>query len=489
MGSLKNLKSLASDSVIYGMAGVLTRFLGVLLTPLYTRVYHPEDYGIFGILNNGYALITIVLILALDNSTARWFYDTKDRDFRKSIINSWLWFYLLFSLIIGIFFFLTSNFWSRLIFENNPETADYIRLLSFNLPVVVLTVVATKVLRFEKKAKETVFLTLLQGVLLILLNVLYVLYLQQGLKGAFVAKLITSIALVPVSIYMIRSWIGTIRFFNLGILKQMIRYSLPFLPAGLAIWVINLSAVFFLNGYVSKEEIGLFQIGFAIASFAGLFTSSFQQAWMPFAYSIMEDDDAKQTYAKVLLVYILVVGFGTMLISVFSLEALMIIATPSYYGAATVASILTFSTLFLGLTSIADLGSSIAKKTAPLGIIYSLSAGVLIVLNLILIPIWGKEGAAMAICLSQLITPILVFKISQKYYFIPYDFKRAVLIFNLMVIVALGGSAIHMDSWVYTVLLKSLLIISFLAILAFFLRKEIQTIIDQIRYKLIKRAI
>ncbi|MFN4993034.1 MAG: hypothetical protein ACK5FU_00070, partial [Bacteroidota bacterium] len=98
MSIQKSIRSLVSDSLIYGMAGVISRFIGFFLTPLYTRVYSPADYGVLGILNNGYLLVTIILILALDNSTARWFYDTDDYADRKSSINTWLWFYLFFSL-------------------------------------------------------------------------------------------------------------------------------------------------------------------------------------------------------------------------------------------------------------------------------------------------------------------------------------------------------------------------------------------------------
>ena len=62
MTVLKNIKNLASDSMIYGLAGIATRVMGVVLTPLYTRVYSPEDYGVFGLVNNAYSLIALVLV-------------------------------------------------------------------------------------------------------------------------------------------------------------------------------------------------------------------------------------------------------------------------------------------------------------------------------------------------------------------------------------------------------------------------------------------
>ncbi|WP_339868288.1 polysaccharide biosynthesis C-terminal domain-containing protein [uncultured Algoriphagus sp.] len=430
---------MASDSMIYGLAGIATRVMGVVLTPLYTRVYSPEDYGVFGLVNNAYSLIALVLILSLDNSTARWFYDTEEVDYRKKIISTWFWFYLMISVVFAVFFFFTAPFWSQFIAYNSDESIQYIQVLAFSLPVSVATVVATKVLRFEKKPKSTVLLTFLQALFLIIANVVFVLVLNQGLKGAFIARLVAFLLMVPLSLYYLKRWLQQIKLSDFSLLGKMIKYSLPFLPASLSIWIINLSAIFFLNGKVSDEDLGLFQIAFAIAGFSGIVVNAFQQAWSPFAFSIIHQDNAKATYGKILLAYLLFIGSITLMASLFSLEALMIIATPAYYGAATIASILVFSSLFAGLTNIADLGSAISKKTAPLGIVYSVSSVILVLLNVYLIPNYGVYGAALAVCISQFLTPVFVFYFSQKSYPIPYDFTRAFGFMVLLFLVAYLG--------------------------------------------------
>ena len=301
------------------------------------------------------------------------------------------------------------------------------------------TVVATKVLRFEKKPKSTVLLTFLQALFLIIANVVFVLVLNQGLKGAFIARLVAFLLMVPLSLYYLKRWLQQIKLSDFSLLGKMIKYSLPFLPASLSIWIINLSAIFFLNGKVSDEDLGLFQIAFAIAGFSGIVVNAFQQAWSPFAFSIIHQDNAKATYGKILLAYLLFIGSITLMASLFSLEALMIIATPAYYGAATIASILVFSSLFAGLTNIADLGSAISKKTAPLGIVYSVSSVILVLLNVYLIPNYGVYGAALAVCISQFLTPVFVFYFSQKSYPIPYDFTRAFGFMVLLFLVAYLG--------------------------------------------------
>lgn len=473
MTVIQNIKNLASDSLIYGVAGIATRFMGVLLTPLYTRVYTPEDYGVFGVINNAYSLIALLMIFSLDNSTARWFYDSEDYEKRKKIISTWFWFYLIVSLFFGVFFFLTAGIWSEYVSYNSEEAESYIQILAISLPIAVATVVATKVLRFEKRPKSTVVLTFLQALSLIIFNVVFVLVLGMGLKGAFYAKLVAGLLMIPLAYFYIRQWIGKIRLVDFGLLNRMVRYSLPFLPASISIWMINLSAIFFLNGKVSDADLGLFQVAFALAGFSGIVVSSFQQAWSPFAFSIIQQKNAKETYGKILLVYLLVIGSMTLMISLFALEALMIIATPAYYGAAAIASILVFSGMFSGLTNIADLGSAISKKTAPLGVVYSLSAVVLILLNIILIPKFGVIGAALAVCISQLITPVIVFYFSQKVYPIPYDFLRSALFIGLVFLMGYMGYFFSQNLPVFeSISVKILVFIVFSGLLIALFNKE-----------------
>lgn len=475
------LKSLFSDSLIYGISGVLSRFIGIFLTPLYTRVYLPSDYGIMGMLNNGYALVTIILVFALDNSTARWFYDSDDKQERKRTINTWLWFYLIFSLIACILFYVTAPVLSTLLFHNLEEGAIYIRLLGLALPMMVWMAVANNVLRFERKAIPAVILSLTYSLVLIAFSVVFVLYMKLGLLGAYYAQIVASFCSMILSLVLIKDWIGSIKLFEWSRWMAMIRYSLPFVPASIAYWLVNLSGVFFVNAYLSESEAGLYQIGTSIAAVVGLITLAFQQAWSPFAFSIINQPDAKDIYAKVFYIYVLLVGTFCMLISLFAPEALIILTTPKYYGAGWVASILAFSYLAIGLTSIADIGTAIAKKTAPLGFISVVSAIVLVVLNFQLIPSLGKEGAALAICISQFIVPIYMFYRSGKVYPIPYKFKMAIGITCYVIGASIAGRLVETGNVGVNIGIKLCILLVSVIVFYRFNKNHVISIIQRLR--------
>lgn len=478
MSLAANIKRLLSDSVIYGLSGVLTRFISVFLTPIYTRIYTPDDYGVISILTNGFILLSIILVFSLDASTGRWFYDTDSDDTRKKVINTWVWFYFFSSLLFGTLLFFSADYLQNRFLPTQIEGAIFIQIIAICLPLTIWSTVAINVLRLEMEAKKSVALSLIQSLLLIGLNVFFVVILRLGLSGIYYAQLISCIILIPISYYFIRKWIGSPRWFDYSLFQGMFKFAVPFIPASLGYWMVNLSGVFFLNEFLDQKEVGLYQIGISIASVAGLATTAFQQAWSPFAYSIIHKPNAKQIFAISLQVYLLLVGMFCTFISVFSLEALKVLTTPDYYEATIVASILTFNSLLIGLGSISTLGATIEKKTTPVGLIYLLSSLVLIGLNFLLIPMIGKEGAALAVCISQLIIPVYMFWKSQQFYFIPYDFLKNAFIFLVYVVVVIASYWIDKDSFLISVLLKLGLLIIAAGLISVFIRKEIVIVIN-----------
>jgi len=84
------LKTLAKESLIYGVSGILTRFVSVLLMPVYTAIFSPADFGIVSLVTTLSALLSILLILSLDNSMGRWYYENETEVDRKITSSTFL---------------------------------------------------------------------------------------------------------------------------------------------------------------------------------------------------------------------------------------------------------------------------------------------------------------------------------------------------------------------------------------------------------------
>ncbi len=65
------LKAVLRDSLVYGLASVLSKGLAIFLLPLYTRVLSPGDYGAYDLLITLGALANVVVALEVAQGLAR----------------------------------------------------------------------------------------------------------------------------------------------------------------------------------------------------------------------------------------------------------------------------------------------------------------------------------------------------------------------------------------------------------------------------------
>jgi O-antigen/teichoic acid export membrane protein len=108
-------KQLASESLVYGLSGVLSSFFIVFPRSLLYRVFSPEDYGVLSLVTTTMALLAILVVLALDNSAHRWYWDTEDLHERKVTLASWTWCQISISLAFGSLIFFLSPWLGRVL--------------------------------------------------------------------------------------------------------------------------------------------------------------------------------------------------------------------------------------------------------------------------------------------------------------------------------------------------------------------------------------
>ncbi|MBK9091431.1 MAG: oligosaccharide flippase family protein [Anaerolineae bacterium] len=437
----KYLRQLAGESLVYGLSGIISRFLSILLVPLYTRIFSPEDYGVMSLVSTTMAVVAIFVVLALDNSAHRWYWDAEDTADRKSTLASWAWCQIGISVLFAAAIFAVSDRLG-LIIVGRSEASVYFRLTALALPLSVLNGVVTNWLRMQRRPWATMTFALGQSLLTILLTAVFVVMLRWGLEGVYRAQLITAFIITIVSGLILRDWISP-AYFRWTRLRAMLRYALPLIPAALAYWVVSFADRYFVQYYTNTAEVGLYQVGMSVAALVALATGAFQQAWAPFALSIHKRLDARTVYASTFLAYTWLMSAISVGLALLSPEAIRLIATERYVGASPVVGILAFSYVVIGLGYIAGVGLAIVKVTTPTGIAVVVAAMANVLLNILLVPRMGKVGSAVATLLSQAIVPLYLFYRSQKLYPIPYRFGPAVGVFGLSFILIVLGSQLQ----------------------------------------------
>jgi O-antigen/teichoic acid export membrane protein len=416
----KRVSQLGGETVVYGIAGTISRFIGIFLIPLYTRAYSPADYGQIAILTAFTALLSTFIILGLDSATGRWYYDSNDPVHRKQVIASWFWTQNAVGWAVALIVIaLAAPIANLLLGPGVPDGAKLVSLAVLTVPLSTFGKVIGNWLRYQRRPWTATIYFTASSLLTIGFVILFVLVLKRGVAGLFMGQIVAAALTGAAAVTIMRKWLAPSGF-SRNLTQELLRFGLPLMPAAVAAWITASADRFILKGFVPTAEIGIYSIGAALATGMALITGAFQLAWGPFAYSILTEPEADRVYGTVFSVYSLLACAIATALALFAPLLLRIFTTPAYYGAASVVPWLAFAYVAMGATYIVGLGSTIVKKSAPVALSIFIGAAVNTALNFTLIPHLGKDGAAIATFAAYLSAAIYLYFASQRNHAIPF---------------------------------------------------------------------
>jgi len=335
------------------------------------------------------------------------------------------------------------------------------------------------VLRAEERPATYSVMTVLRLVLTFSLNIVFVVVLRRKVQGVLEASLISGVLCYLVTLVIAArgkalsfSWVKT---------RQVLSFGVPLVPGNVASLVITLSDRYFLQHFATLEDVGLYTVGFRIATAVRIAViEPFRVAWPPYMFSVLDKPDAKEIYKKVLVYFTFVCVWAGLFLSVFAREALVVMATPAYYPGYRVVPLLALSYILLGMCSILVAGIQISNKTRYSSYSFIAAAGVSLGMNFLLVPRFGMMGAATASVTAYTVLNLLYFAFSQRFYHIGHEFRRLGLAFvagiGLYVVAALLTR--HM-ALVPSIILKLILVLLYpavLYVLRFYTQPELRKI-------------
>ena len=186
-------------------------------------------------------------------------------------------------------------------------------------------------------------------------------------------------------------------------------------------------------------------------------------------YRMMNDPGNKRFYARLLTYY----TYGTMIFAlammVFGMEITKLFARRvEYFDAWYIFPFIIYSIVFGMMKDVATTGLSISKKTKVIAATVIITAVLNLVLNILLIRLWGNQGAALSKMLSMLVFFALTLYYAQKAYPIPYELKRIAIM--LIIAAGLYGISVLFNSFDVALRLaaKSIIILSYPLVLYLF---------------------
>ena len=297
------LKRLGKHSAIYGLGGLVSRILAVLLLPLYTRYLSPSDYGKVETLIALTTVIGIVLRMGIHSAFFRFYFDSDDPAARRLVLRTSFWFTMGMAtagLVGGLL--LAAPIADALF--GSADDSELVMAAFVGLWAGMNYEQVASLFRVEERSVAFVSASLANILLTIGATLLLVVALEKGPIGVIVGNFTGTLLVYAVLLGYRREQLGL--QFDRSLLRRMNYFGVPLVPTALFLWVTNFSDRLFLVKLADTQEVGLYSVGVRIASALVLLLTAFRLAWPAFAYSIEDDREARRTYGYVLTYLVLV---------------------------------------------------------------------------------------------------------------------------------------------------------------------------------------
>lgn len=411
--------------------------LSFILVPLYTRVMPPGSYGEVSLIFTWFAIFNVFLAYGMETAFFRFFNREEHKD--KVISTS------LISLLVssGLFVIIALLFQESLASLLNIEYR-YIKYVIFILGLDALVIIPFAWLRASEKPTLYALIKILNVAVNLGLNFFFLLILPklavanpESLLNAmyiddfeisyiFISNLIASgLTLIVLS----KRYFTTRYVFDSRLLRQMLRYGIPVMIAGIA-YTIN--EVFdrvliaeLLPEDIAKSELGKYSACYKLALFMTLFATAFRLGIEPFFFSHASSENPKKAYALI-TDYFVVLGSVILLVVVVYVDVLKLIIDKTYWEALPIVPVILLASFCLGIYHNLSVWYKVTDRTRY-GAFFSLTgAFITIVINYIFIPKIGYYASALATLAAYATMMLLSYLYGRKHYRIPYNLRKIV---------------------------------------------------------------
>ncbi len=437
----RRLSFLMKDSILYGGAAAFSKATALLTFPILTRHFSVEEYGIVDLFLVLSTLLTTAYIFGQDSAVARYIYEYENVDERRQIISQSLFFQLgclIFSVPIFIW---AADYFSKI--AGLGDNVDTLLITVFlQLPFLLLVSFAQGLLKWTFKRKEYFIMSLGYGVLQGLLLVVGVFVLDIGIHGVLIVNLIASAIFGALGVYYIRQWLTYPTGFSR--LREMFPFAIPYGIIGILGAVTPILERYLTRELLGPEELGLYAAGSRIALLMGLLVGAFQTAWGPFSLAIHKQDDAIETYNRVLKAFSLGICIAVLLLGIVAQQAIQVLATDRYIGSMVVILPIAMAIAVQATSWITEVGIGLSKRSSLNIIGFLVATGTTIVSVNILVPYLGLVGVALGVLVSYVARAFVLSILAQRVYPLSWQYRGVIAVHALTMLVC--STALWMGS-------------------------------------------
>ncbi len=384
-------------SLAFILSSFLLKGIGLLTTPLFTRLMTTDQYGVLATYTSWVSILDVFALLGLTSAGVFYVGLNDHTGHRDAYLSSTL---LLCNLATVVVFAVLMV--GKIVFGDAfllPNTLLWLMFLHFLLsPAQVFWLMRQK---YEHRYRAAVTVTVLSALLSQAVAVLGVLYLPTPHKAAvklWLSELASFVFVVPLYI---RIWLRG-RTAAVGDWRRTLRFALPLLPHYLAQHVMSSADRILLSSLVSSSLAGKYAVVGNFGTILSVIWNAVNASLVPYTFTRL----TQRTYdALRRTVTVLMVGFGAVCVGVCltAPEVLRLLAPPTYADTLTAVPPLVVTAWLSALYTVFANVEFFYKRSGRITVATVIAMLVNLLLNVLLIPRWHLLGAAYTTLISTLV--------------------------------------------------------------------------------------
>ncbi len=435
---MSSVKKLAGQTIWYGFSSIFGRFLNYLLTPLLATIFASAAYGKITTLFAIAAFLNILFTYGLETAYFRFSASEDEGKVYNTATTSII---ISTTVLTVIFLLLSQPIASFLEIPTNPE---YVQWVLWIVALDTLAVLPFSKLRHEGRPRKFAFIKILNILINVGLILFFLVVCKEAQQGTILASfysekiglgyvILANVAASAVTLMLLAKELFAFRFqIDISFWKRLMLYSWPLIIVGLGGMVNELIDRFMiLKLYPGTTEeaysqSGIYGANYKLAVLIVLFIQAFRLGAEPFFFKQSTQENAQRTYARVMKFFVIACCFCFLGVVLFLdiWKYFMGRSHPEYWTGLKVVPILMLAKLFLGVYYNLSVWYKLTNQTLTGAWITLGGAAITVLINFLLIPSLGYMACAIATICCYGFMMIVSYKLGQKYYPIPYAWKK-----------------------------------------------------------------
>ena len=479
---MNKMKTLAGETALYGLGSIIPRTLNFFLVVLHTRIFLPADYGIYINLYAWVAFLNVIYLFGME--TAYFRFATKEGADEEKVFRVTQTFVIVISLLLSVLIIIFSGPIAEKF--KLPNHTDFIMWLGILMFVDASVSIPFARLRLQKKAGKFAAAKLVNVAIQVGLNLYFLLFAFDPSVGIGYILLANLIANLFYLLFFSRTLINWRPAWDRQLFISMFPYAYPVMLTGLAGMTNEMFSRItlerwlpenFYPGKSSEYALGVFGACFRFSVIMSLAVQAFRFAAEPFFFSNANNKNSPALFAKAHHYFTIVCCF-ILLSVVVNLDILKYLLDETYWEGLGIVPILLVGYMFLGMYYNFSVWFKLTDKTYYGTLITAGGALLTIVLNFLLIPVFGYMGSSWATLLCYFAMAMTCYGLGQKYFPIPYRIANGFwyLFFTFLLIRA--SQKLNIPDLIWSVSFHAFLILLFMLIVYWRERKYWNSPVD-----------